>query len=515
MSLLQPSAMFNDHINSPFASAHMRSHSFHELLNQFKSSVANSSNPAYVKKRSHSDLVRDSPDHLDYSGTSKRSRTAPPSPPYDFGVLNHSSSSSDENSMKKKSSSDIRSKSLSPNKKFVNPLSPSTSPKANIKSTTSQINHHINNANKIKLPSLSTALNLPLKPITPTVSLDYFDTYKPNDENWRYELLDTINKDSKHFHLNQYNYLNKHATSSGMSSFSSSSSSSYKPNFDSRLSSKITKDVSSLPNVNQPHFERKINFPYESNYTYLNKTYLNDVAKYPEYLELAQSLIQLSQPQQQQPAQQPQQQSPIQHKHHEISPQQTPQQKYQPYSAVSPTGFHISTASIPPPPPPIIPGLMGANYYATKDSIPYTQPPPPLSHTVLTGPTSIPETTQHKFIPITPPSSTKSKSRSDLLKSPPKQHNHHNPRVCISCGSDQSPCWRPSWSIKEGQLCNSCGLRYKKTSARCLNSSCKKIPAKGEWSLMQSKGKVQFEDGIEGHSCLECGWRVEVKHGIN
>lgn len=112
------------------------------------------------------------------------------------------------------------------------------------------------------------------------------------------------------------------------------------------------------------------------------------------------------------------------------------------------------------------------------------------THHRKTPPPPTPPAQNHKFIPISPPSS-KSKSRSELLKSPPKHHHStHNPRVCISCGSDQSPCWRPSWSIKEGQLCNSCGLRYKKTSARCLNKECKKIPAKGEWSLMQSKGSI-------------------------
>lgn len=120
--------------------------------------------------------------------------------------------------------------------------------------------------------------------------------------------------------------------------------------------------------------------------------------------------------------------------------------------------------------------------------------------------------------PIVNPSQISSPKFSVIPKSPtikkaiiPKSPPKHNHRVCISCGSDQSPCWRPSWSIKQGQLCNSCGLRFKKTSARCLNSDCRKIPAKGEWSLMQSKGEKQFEDSIAGFSCLDCGWRVEVK----
>ncbi|ESW97502.1 hypothetical protein KL918_001115 [Ogataea parapolymorpha] len=82
-------------------------------------------------------------------------------------------------------------------------------------------------------------------------------------------------------------------------------------------------------------------------------------------------------------------------------------------------------------------------------------------------------------------------------------------RKCISCHSAQSPCWRPSWSSSEGQLCNSCGLRYKKTRARCLNSHCLRIPAKGEWTLMKNKGKVLVNDHY-AYRCLHCDGEVEV-----
>ncbi|ONH68991.1 Transcriptional regulatory protein ASH1 [Cyberlindnera fabianii] len=95
--------------------------------------------------------------------------------------------------------------------------------------------------------------------------------------------------------------------------------------------------------------------------------------------------------------------------------------------------------------------------------------------------------------------------------------HHHNAykRVCISCGTDQSPCWRPSWSVTAGQLCNSCGLRYKKTGARCVEKSCCRIPAKGEWLAMESRGKVELtkENGEKciAYKCLHCGGEVEVK----
>lgn len=96
--------------------------------------------------------------------------------------------------------------------------------------------------------------------------------------------------------------------------------------------------------------------------------------------------------------------------------------------------------------------------------------------------------------------------------------HHHtlNKRQCISCHSDQSPCWRPSWSLSAGQLCNSCGLRYKKTGARCINSTCGRIPAKGEWTAMKNRGKVMIYNGVQGgdymgYHCLHCDSEVEVK----
>ncbi|CAI5759081.1 unnamed protein product [Candida verbasci] len=363
MSLVQ-STMFNHHLNrSGSSSHHHRSRSF-ELLKQVNNIQSN--------KRSYSD---------DLHSQSKRSKTAPPSPPYDNKLITPEQKLSLKNIIKP--NINLRSRSLSPNKKFINPLSPSNSPKSSPITSPETM--------KIKLPSISAALNqvqplteepIKLKPITP--STEYFEE---NSSSWRYELLDKITKQSKHFHLNQYNYLNNHAQQP--------------------------------TSVLLPKIKTAVDLPYESsNYTYN----INKLKEIPEYLELAQSLISLSEP------------KPV--------------------------------------------------YY----------PPAPITH---------------KFIPITTP--PKKKSEISPKTSHHHHHHHHATRICLSCSSDQSPCWRPSWSIKEGQLCNSCGLRYKKTSARCLNDKCRKIPAKGEWSLMQSKEKVKFEDGHEGYSCLECGWRVEVK----
>lgn len=86
----------------------------------------------------------------------------------------------------------------------------------------------------------------------------------------------------------------------------------------------------------------------------------------------------------------------------------------------------------------------------------------------------------------------------------------HSKRRCISCGSDQSPCWRPSWSPSAGQLCNSCGLRYKKTNARCLNKSCGRIPAKCEWASIKNDA-VKDADGKIHYRCTSCKGEIEVK----
>lgn len=401
----------------------------------------------------------------------KRSRTAPPLPPYDTLP----------NTL-------FRLRSLSPNKKFADPLiSPSHSP--NTLPILSPPKLHLPHKRRqpVRLPPIASALSsapitprapIKLKPITPTVSLDYFDTYKPNDEQWRCEILDTIKGNE--------------------SQFSSQYGSGLKPKFDLRILLKLTMLHPSTSHT--PYVEaRKINYPYELNYTYLNGLYLKDVENFPEWREAAQLLIQLSQPQQQSAATSSQ---PLPstsagtalplmytlagYTYASVPPGALPQQSYQMCSKPPTTAA---------PAPTLAPMMLAPSLSAAASAL-----TPQINHA------SEVESKLHKFIPITPP--TKSKPRVELTRLPPKHLLH---RVCILCGLDQLPCWRPSWLIKEGQLCNLCGLRYKKTLARCLNMQCKKIPAKGEWLLMQGKGKVQFEDGIEGYSCLECGWRVEVK----
>ncbi|CCK70197.1 DNA-binding transcription repressor ASH1 KNAG_0D04520 [Huiozyma naganishii CBS 8797] len=98
---------------------------------------------------------------------------------------------------------------------------------------------------------------------------------------------------------------------------------------------------------------------------------------------------------------------------------------------------------------------------------------------------------------------------------------HHYPattRVCVSCHSSDSPCWRPSWSIdKHDQLCNSCGLRFKKTHTRCLNNRCRKIPTKGELNIMKARGVTSgvapdTATTIVGYRCLFCDSMTATEH---
>lgn len=105
------------------------------------------------------------------------------------------------------------------------------------------------------------------------------------------------------------------------------------------------------------------------------------------------------------------------------------------------------------------------------------------------------------------------------LRGKERRSSHTTTRKCVSCNSQDSPCWRPSWSKKrQHQLCNSCGLRYKKTKTRCLNMRCKKIPTKGELNIMKSQGKTtgtvannpDIIGPVVGYRCLFCNSITET-----
>lgn len=60
-------------------------------------------------------------------------------------------------------------------------------------------------------------------------------------------------------------------------------------------------------------------------------------------------------------------------------------------------------------------------------------------------------------------------------------------RQCISCHITQTPCWRPSWDPIIGQLCNSCGLRYRKTQIRCSSAVCANVPSKLDLAAIRAQ----------------------------
>ncbi|CAI4034591.1 hypothetical protein SMKI_11G0360 [Saccharomyces mikatae IFO 1815] len=127
----------------------------------------------------------------------------------------------------------------------------------------------------------------------------------------------------------------------------------------------------------------------------------------------------------------------------------------------------------------------------------------------------------HRFALDSPPQSPRRSSNSSITKKGSRRSSgsspiRHHARVCVSCNSSDSPCWRPSWSPrKQDQLCNSCGLRYKKTHTRCLNDLCRKIPTKGEINIMKSNGidkefVPERNCEIEGFRCLFCNYITET-----
>ncbi|KAK9712269.1 DNA-binding transcription repressor [Basidiobolus ranarum] len=67
---------------------------------------------------------------------------------------------------------------------------------------------------------------------------------------------------------------------------------------------------------------------------------------------------------------------------------------------------------------------------------------------------------------------------SSSKRSPSGSPGAANPKkCCASCAVKHTPCWRPGWS-EHIPLCNSCGLRYRKTKIYCHN--CLYIPLRTE-----------------------------------
>lgn len=494
--------------------------SYESIIRQFKSSVVNAGikggrgpgSNQFDRKRKFAavnavDAGARGTDYLTHSDENarlKRSKTAPPTPdgsiewvfggdqrkPVDKPHVNRSKSLSWDEYL-------MRTQEMTPRKaEVISGMNP------NVFGAETK-----NDPKKTALPSLSEVLkeaslekfNGPMvrpRVAPPTVSLDYFDTYNPKDESWRSGVLDSIYK-TKATRVSGGKHSRYGEATEGYTMSPRRDTTDYthnRPRFDSRISPRLLEDSKNRRPFNHSNFppciqekvqtRRKINFPYESNYTYLNKTYLHDVKKYPEYLELAHTLVELSQPQ------------ANLHSLHSLE-ERANHPLNQPFGSPAGTSSLYGFALLPCVPA-MTPPSLTVYFHDDAETIAH--------HENRKTPVRESRRSSLPSMPATPPPST-AKPKPETFKGSPR----YSLRTCISCGSDQSPCWRPSWSAKEGQLCNSCGLRYKKTSARCLNKNCRKIPAKGEWALMESSKKVKFSDGDEAYACLDCGSKVEVR----
>ncbi|KAG0200394.1 DNA-binding transcription repressor [Mortierella sp. GBA30] len=78
-------------------------------------------------------------------------------------------------------------------------------------------------------------------------------------------------------------------------------------------------------------------------------------------------------------------------------------------------------------------------------------------------------------------------------------------KECEACKEKSTPCWRPGYT-PGASLCNSCGLRYKKSGVFCPKDGCKYIPLKTEYASMEDE---RIRAGRDHLLCRSCKGRVE------
>ncbi|KAG9327508.1 hypothetical protein KVV02_000457 [Mortierella alpina] len=79
-------------------------------------------------------------------------------------------------------------------------------------------------------------------------------------------------------------------------------------------------------------------------------------------------------------------------------------------------------------------------------------------------------------------------------------------KECEACKQKETPCWRPGYT-PGGSLCNSCGLRYKKSGVFCPREGCKYIPLKTEYASMEEERLTMNKEHLK---CRKCHGRVEL-----
>ncbi|KAF8943667.1 DNA-binding transcription repressor [Haplosporangium gracile] len=73
-------------------------------------------------------------------------------------------------------------------------------------------------------------------------------------------------------------------------------------------------------------------------------------------------------------------------------------------------------------------------------------------------------------------------------------------KKCEACGASETPCWRPGYTAHSA-LCNSCGLRYKKSNVFCAKVGCKYIPLKTEYAAMEAERIKSGRAHLVCHKC--------------
>ncbi|KAH7055232.1 hypothetical protein BKA57DRAFT_434817 [Linnemannia elongata] len=73
-------------------------------------------------------------------------------------------------------------------------------------------------------------------------------------------------------------------------------------------------------------------------------------------------------------------------------------------------------------------------------------------------------------------------------------------KKCEACGASETPCWRPGYTAHSA-LCNSCGLRYKKSNVFCAKIGCKYIPLKTEYAAMEAERVKSGRAHLVCHKC--------------
>ncbi|KAG0247781.1 DNA-binding transcription repressor [Mortierella polycephala] len=87
-----------------------------------------------------------------------------------------------------------------------------------------------------------------------------------------------------------------------------------------------------------------------------------------------------------------------------------------------------------------------------------------------------------------------------VIKRPNAKQAKPSDKRCEACDATETPCWRPGYTA-DTHLCNSCGLRYKKSGVFCPRVGCKYIPLKTEFAAMENERAKSGRAHLICHKC--------------